>query len=243
MHKHTAQTHTHTHMALLQTREMHGSVAKLVWRHQPQVVEISGEIDDTAANEFATSMRQAIASGQTLIPVTIDSEGGDVYASLRIIECMRQCHVPIATVVLGKAFSGAALIFMCGDTRYVSTLGTVMFHDVACMGMDGTLSDVTIEASEMKRLNDLIFSIVYDKLQLPEHERFVNKLRKEKQRDLYISPKQLAKYGIIESPGLPEFVTRVSLDWELVVPDASEPYAQGVPERKRGRKRKPEVDG
>ena len=66
---------------------------------------------------------------------------------------------PIKTVVLGKAMSMGALIFICGDKRQMTKRSTIMFHEISS-GMHGKISDMVVSYKETERLSKLISKIV-----------------------------------------------------------------------------------
>jgi len=79
----------------------------------PEVVYLNGPITpETAAavrQDLEVGESNAIAADQEILPLVIDSPGGDIYALLSIIDAMDACSLPIATVVEGRAFSAAAV--------------------------------------------------------------------------------------------------------------------------------------
>lgn len=62
----------------------------------------------------------------------INSQGGDLYSGIAIINAMRTSAVPIRTVVCGAAYSGALSIAAAGTPGYRQCMknASYMFHEV-----------------------------------------------------------------------------------------------------------------
>ena len=91
--------------------------------------------DEKSAQEFSEKMSDAHNTGQPVIPIVIDSYGGQVYALMTMISAIKHSEVPIATIVEGKAMSCGAVLFTFGETgmRYMDPDATLMIHDVSSM--------------------------------------------------------------------------------------------------------------
>ena len=88
---------------------------------EPVFVRIDGAIEESMVRTFREQMDYAANTGQPVIPVIINSPGGDVWtmnAMIGIIDSIRR-RAHVATIVEGKACSAGAWIFAAGDTRFV----------------------------------------------------------------------------------------------------------------------------
>ena len=74
------------------------------------------KFDEDAAKEFQAKIAQAHNTGQTVIPVVIDSYGGQVYSLMSMISGIQHAEIPVATVVEGKAMSCGAILFSFGHS-------------------------------------------------------------------------------------------------------------------------------
>ena len=70
----------------------------------PIVIRVR-KFDEVAAKEFSNSINKAQNSGQPIVPVVIDSYGGQVYSLMSMISDIRHSKIPVATIVQGKAMS------------------------------------------------------------------------------------------------------------------------------------------
>lgn len=119
----------------------------------PLTVDIKGEIDNDTVDNVSSQLDQIVCSGQPFVPVVIQSPGGNVYDSLHICDLLHACGLPIYTIGIGLVGSGAALIFTCGEKRWLAPSATFMVHDVST-DVDGSLTGLAMktEAEEMEKL-------------------------------------------------------------------------------------------
>ena len=98
----------------------------------PVVIRVR-KFDEPAAKAFSDEMARAQNSGQPIIPIIIDSYGGQVYSLMSMISDIKHSRIPVATIVQGKAMSCGAILFSFGaeGMRYMDPDATVMIHDVS----------------------------------------------------------------------------------------------------------------
>ena len=104
-------------------------------RKPPVIIKVN-KFDEKSASDFATKMSMAHSTGQKIIPVVIDSYGGQVYALMAMIASIRASELPVATIVEGKAMSCGAVLLSFGEDglRFADPDATVMIHDVSSVG-------------------------------------------------------------------------------------------------------------
>jgi membrane-bound ClpP family serine protease len=84
-------------------------------RKKPVVIRVN-KFNEESAKNFNQSVSLAHNTGQPVIPVIIDSYGGEVYSLMSMISAIKASEVPIATIVEGKAMScGAIYGSPCND--------------------------------------------------------------------------------------------------------------------------------
>ena len=64
-------------------------------RRQPVIIRVN-KFDEASAKEFATRMAMAHNTGQKVIPIIIDSYGGQVYSLMSMIASIKSSELPIA---------------------------------------------------------------------------------------------------------------------------------------------------
>ena len=175
------------------------NIHEITWRHCPHAVEIFGEISDSKLRKFRDQLRKAFIVFQE-IPILINSEGGDCYALLGMIDAIRSEKLihpkkKVITMVLGKAFSAAAALFCCGDERYISPHGTIMIHNVQVYGCGGSVKSIACEAHEASRLDDTMVNLIKS-TSTQKDGRWLEELIHKKGGDAYLDAIQAVQYGI-----------------------------------------------
>jgi ATP-dependent protease ClpP protease subunit len=115
------------------------------------VVDVHGAITEASGHEFCDGMNAAVAAGAPLIVVRINSHGGEEDALQMMMQSIRSCPVPVATVVTSIAYSSAAVLFSCGRAglRFMSPGAMLMFHR-------GTLTVQSIDMAALTRLQEAL---------------------------------------------------------------------------------------
>ena len=126
----------------------------------PVVIRVR-KFDESMANEFCTKMSKAQNTGQPIVPVIIDSYGGQVYSLMSMISDIKHSNIPVATIVQGKAMSCGAVLFSFGADghRYMDPDATLMIHDVSSMGW-GKVEEIKADAGETERLNKKVYQMM-----------------------------------------------------------------------------------
>jgi ATP-dependent Clp protease protease subunit len=126
----------------------------------PTIIRVR-KFDETGAKDFSAAMRKAQNTGQPIVPVIIDSYGGQVYSLLSMISDIKHSKIPVATIVQGKAMSCGAVLFSFGAEghRYMDPDATLMIHDVSSME-HGKVEEIKASAEETERLNQKIYTMM-----------------------------------------------------------------------------------
>lgn len=106
---------------------------------EPIVIEISDVINDSIANEVALLLLNhdvEMYNNKNYVPVRIiiNSPGGNLYATLGIIDTMMLVSFPIETECNGMAASAAALILAMGNKghRFAHNDSKILIHYASC---------------------------------------------------------------------------------------------------------------
>jgi len=174
----------------------------------PVIVTV-GDVTDMAAEQFSKDMQAAVASGEPVIPVLIDSYGGSIYAFLRMADTMKSVKVPVATICVGKCMSAGAMLLGLGTEglRFSAPNATILLHDASTM-ITGKLSDVINEAAEIERLNRLIFGMISKNVGKPE-KYFTDILDKKGHIDWFLTPEEAKKHNLVNHVRLPSIKIKV----------------------------------
>lgn len=170
----------------------------------PIVVTVN-EFTDKSAKIFSDQMNEAANTGQEIIPVVIDSFGGQVYSLISMMSTIENCIVPVATICLGKCMSAGAALLTCGSPglRFMDRNSHVMIHDVAS-SHGGKNEEVQSSAKQLDFLQNQILTIMAKNCK--KDEDYFKKLIHDKgHADWYLNANQCKKHNIIDNIAIPYF--------------------------------------
>lgn len=178
----------------------------------PVVIKVNNFNDD-AVKDFQDQYEKCLLSGQPIVPVLIDSYGGQVYSLLAMMAIIKNSSLPVITVVQGKAMSCGAILFGMGSQRYMAENSTLMLHDVSSLSF-GKVEEIKSDAKECERLNNLIFS------QLAKNcgqssDYFNNIIHTKGRADWYLDIKEAKKHKICTHVGVPKLEVKVSVNYQI----------------------------
>ncbi len=160
-----------------------------------RVVFLQGEIYTGNANEVVMKLLYLQSENRRKdIHFYLNSPGGDVVATLAIYDTMQSLSCPVSTYCVGQAASGAAVLLAGGTKgkRFALPHARVMLHQ-PYGGVNGQISDIEIHAQEINRNRELLNKI------LANHtEQSITKIRKDTDRDFFLSAEEATKYGLVD---------------------------------------------
>lgn len=161
--------------------------------------------------KFSDEFNEVLGTNPKIIPVVIDSYGGEVYCLLELISLFQSSPVPIATICNGKAMSCGAMLFMFGHPglRFMSEHATLMIHEVSSVSF-GKVEEIKSDANEVDRLNKLIFNLAAKHVGHDENY-FLDLIHSKHHSEVYLTAKEAKKYNICNHIGIPDFVTNVTV--------------------------------
>ena len=164
-------------------------------RYKPVIIYVN-EFNNKSAKEFSQKMTLAHNTGQPVIPIIIDSYGGEVYSLMNMISEIKSATLPVMTIVQGKAMSCGAVLFTFGQQgmRYMDPDATLMIHDVSSFQF-GKIADLKADVEETDRLNKKIFKMMARNCS-QEDDFFLKKLKNRDRADWYLEAKRAKKYNI-----------------------------------------------
>lgn len=164
-----------------------------------------------AAKIFAEAVNTADNSESEIIPIVIDSFGGQVYALLAMIDVLRSAKKRVATVVVGKAMSCGAVLATCGSSgmRFVAPTATIMVHEVSSMSF-GKVGEIKADTAETERLNAILFEMMAANCNQPQNY-FTDIVHSKGHADWYITPKEAIKHRLADDIKIPQLTIDVSV--------------------------------
>ena len=199
---------------MLWKRTLDRNIKTVELRSNPVIIRVNN-FNEKSAKEFAVEIAKAHNTGQSIIPVIIDSYGGEVYSLMSMIASIKSSEIPIATIVEGKAMSCGVILFSCGTEghRYITEDATLMVHDVSSASW-GKNSEIQASAEEVKRLNNKIYKILSENSN--KSEKWFNKQLNDKGRaDWFIESSEAIDLGLADKVGMPKLEINVKLDINL----------------------------
>lgn len=193
---------------------LHPNIESISLRTEPQVVVISGEIDEGVASQFAQQMDLAQETGQHVLPIVIHSHGGCVYSLMYMMNIIRQSTLPIATIVPARAASAAVDLFLSAPKhlRFMAPDARLNIHS-ACTELAGTMNAAAMksEGKELKHIDDRLWDIMEENCGL-QRGFFKKLLRKRENADVWIDCKKAIAMGLVaeENTELPRLVMEVN---------------------------------
>lgn len=160
-----------------------------------RIIFLSGVIDDDTANIVIAQLLFLESDDPDKdIHLYLNSAGGVVTAGLAIYDTMQYIKPNVSTLCMGQAASMAAVLLSAGakGKRYSLPHSRILLHQ-PLGGFQGQASDIDIHAREILRMREELDSIlVRHTNQSPE------KIRKDTDRDFFMSGEQAKEYGIID---------------------------------------------
>jgi ATP-dependent Clp protease protease subunit len=162
-----------------------------------RIVFLAGGVDDDSANLIIAQMLfLSNEDSKTDIQFYINSPGGSVTAGLAIYDTMQFLRCDVATTCIGLAASMGAWLLASGTAGKRSALpnARIMLHQPLIGGvMQGTATDLSIEAKEMLRLRQRMYEIMAKHTGQP-----IEKVHKDCDRNLWLEADEAVKYGVVD---------------------------------------------
>ena len=199
--------------------------SRLRWAKDGSIIAEPVEVHVThftqgAVAKFREELDRAVMSGQSVVPVWIDSYGGSAHSLLALIDAMDSVRdsVSIATIATGRAMSAGAALLCCGDEglRFCSPGATLLVHEVSSFSV-GKSVDIQSDARETGRLNSLVLGHMDKRCGHPSGY-FSDLIHANGHADVYLTPKQALKHRMCNVIGLPHLAVVAQVDYLFGLP-------------------------
>lgn len=129
------------------------------------------------------------------IHLYINSPGGAVASGLAIYDTMQYIRPDVSTICIGMAASMAAVLLAGGTKGKRTSLpnSRIMIHQ-PWGGVQGTATDISIQAEEILRMKKRINQILSHHCAKP-----LEQVEKDTERDYYMSAEESKSYGLIDN--------------------------------------------
>ena len=193
------------------TTDIDPKIKEIELRKQPVIIRVNKFTEDSA-KKFQQEIAQAHNTGQKVIPIVIDSYGGQVYALMTMISAIKHAELPVATIVEGKAMSCGAVLLTFGEDgmRFADPDATVMIHDVSSGGF-GKIEELKADVKEAERLDEKIFTMMARNCGKKD-DYFKKKVFNKKHADWFMDAAEAKKNGIVNHLRVPKINIKVAVD-------------------------------
>jgi len=162
-----------------------------------RIIFLGGPVMDEIANLIVAQMLfLANEDPKQDIHLYVNSPGGSVSAGLSIIDTMKFIQCDVATYIMGQAASMGSVIATSGTKgkRYTLTNARNLMHQPLLSGvMEGQATDIEIEAREMLRIRDRLYTIYSDAT-----GQSTDKIMADCDRNKWLDEKEMLEYGLVD---------------------------------------------
>jgi ATP-dependent Clp protease protease subunit len=160
-----------------------------------RIIFLTGPIEDNTANlVIAQLLFLESEDPKKDIQIYINSPGGSVTATLAMLDTMNHIKPDVATVCVGLAASGAAIMLAGGTKgkRFALPNAEVMIHQ-PWGGAQGQATDIEITARHILATRDRL-----NKILAKATGQTLAKIEKDVERDYFMSSDEAKKYGVVD---------------------------------------------
>jgi len=174
-----------------------GERAYDIWSRllKERIIFLGAGVEDDIANLVIAQLLFLDAEDpEKEIFLYINSPGGVITSGLAIYDTMQYVRAPVSTICTGIAMSMGAVLLAAGapGRRFALPHSRIMIHQ-GSGGFRGNTPDVFIQVKEMEKLVMTTQEILAAHTGQP-----IDKVIKDTDRDLFLSPEEAVEYGIID---------------------------------------------
>lgn len=161
---------------------------------------------DSVIGFYEQFMEQEQNPLMDIIPVYVNSFGGQVHSLIAKRDLIKTSAKPVSTIAVGKAMSCGASLLASGSKgyRFASTDTRILIHQVSSMTL-GKASDIKTDAEQVQDLNDMMLRNLAE-----DTGNSVAKLKQEirnrENTDWTMTPQEALKWGMIDGVGIPRYI-------------------------------------
>jgi len=162
-----------------------------------RIIFLTGVVDDEASNSIVAQMMLLNSEDPKKdIHFYINSPGGSVTAGLAIYDTMQFIRPDVCTYCFGLSASMGAVLLLGGtkSKRYSLPNSSILLHQPLIHGsITGPATDLQIEAEEMLKVRDRLYSIISNHTGKP-----MDQVENDCDRNYWLDAKQAMDYGVID---------------------------------------------
>lgn len=172
--------------------------------------------DANGLADLQDDISAAHETGQPVVPIVIDSFGGEAYTCIAMISAIQNSRIPVATIVTGKAMSAGAVLFGFGTEgfRFMDANAILMLHDIAD-DPEGKLEDLKVDVKHLEYLNQTIYKRMAKHVGQPD-DYFLQLIKKTNHLDLYLTGKEAKKHKLANHIRVPTLELNVKVEYKFI---------------------------
>lgn len=155
-----------------------------------------GEIDEENVNEVIKwlAYENITPSADRVLTLYVNSQGGDLYQALGLIDMMRNSRIPVRTIGYGSVMSAAFLILASGSPgeRYITKNCGIMCHQMSILEEAGKYHDIKATRKETDRLSKAMYDILKEATGLDGR---IIKTKLLPAHDVYMTAEEMIEFG------------------------------------------------
>ena len=160
-----------------------------------RIVFLGTGVDDNVANAIIAQMLflESDEPDQDIY-LYVNTPGGQVSSGMAIYDTMQYIKPDVQTICIGQAASMGALLLAAGANgkRFSLPHARIMIHQPSG-GFQGQHTDIEIQAKEITRIREIL-----DRIIATHSGQDPKKVRKDTERDHYMTGEEALKYGLID---------------------------------------------
>ena len=160
-----------------------------------RIIFLGTDIDDDVANSIVAQLLLLDSENpEKDIMLYINSPGGVITAGMAIYDTMNLIKADVQTICLGEAASMGSFLLSSGakGKRMALPSSRIMIHQ-PLGGAKGQATDIELEAKEIMRMKEMLTGILAE-----NSGQDIEKVKKDCERDYYMSAEEAVKYGLID---------------------------------------------
>jgi ATP-dependent protease ClpP protease subunit len=192
-----------------------GNLRKVEFNSEFPFVEL-GDFDPSASTGMFEASIEVTDGKFGIMPVTIDSYGGDVYALQSILDIWEGGNYKVCTFARGKAISAGAIALAFGSPglRFIAPRCTYMLHDIS-VSLSGKAHEVAHGTKHTEALQERMFAEMAERCGQP-NDFFLELLRKNRHGEVYLTPQEVLAYGIVDGIGTPTIQREITTTTRVI---------------------------
>ena len=189
-------------------------IKTLELKQEPVIITINN-FDEESASAFSEAVSIAHNTGQKVIPVIIDSYGGQAYSLLSMISTIKSASIPVATIVRGKAMSCGSILATFGDDglRFMDKDATLMIHDVSSVAF-GKIEELKADAREAERLNKKVYTMMARNCGKAD-DYFSDLIHDKGHADWFLDAEEAKEHNIIQQIRVPSLKASITVEIDM----------------------------